>query len=74
MKEKILEISKYLQQDIITDEEAQKLLLNLFSSTCISYDKNDMYNSWIEGYHRKVDEINGNDLVYFDTWIKKYRK
>lgn len=72
MKAKILEISKYLERDIIDEDEAKKLLLNLFSS--ISYDINDMSNSYSEGYHRKVDEINGNEIVYFDDFIKKYRK
>lgn len=73
MKAKILEISKYLERDIIDEEEeAKKLLLNLFSSD--TYDINDMSNSYSEGYHCKVDEINGNEIVYFDDFIKIYRK
>lgn len=72
MKTKILEISKYLERDIINEDEAKNLLLNIFS--LVMYDIDDMKNSYTEGYHRKVDEIYGNELVYFDDWIKKYRK
>ena len=38
-----------------------------------SYSAEDMSKAWIEGYHRKVDEINGNELRYFDVWLANYR-
>lgn len=37
-----------------------------------SYSAEDMSKAWIEGYHRKVDEINGNELRYFDVWLANY--
>lgn len=46
MKAKILEISKYLERDIIDEEEAKNLLLKLFSSSFVVYDINDMSNSY----------------------------
>lgn len=38
-----------------------------------SYSAEDMSKAWSEGYHRKVDEINGNKLIYFDVWLANYR-
>ena len=53
-------------------ETAQEQLLNLFINNG-SYSAEDMSNAWSEGYHRKVDEINGNELRYFDIWLANYR-
>ena len=72
MKEKILKISKDLEQSTITEAEAQNLLLGLFDVSG-SYSAEDMSKAWSEGYHRKVDEINGNKLRYFDVWLDNYR-
>ena len=72
MKEQILKVAKDLENSAITETEAQKLLLCLFGVSG-SYSVEDMINAWSEGYHRKVDEINGNKLRYFDTWLANYR-
>ena len=72
MKEQILEIAKDLEQGIITETEAQNLLLGLFDVSG-SYSAEDMGKAWSEGYHRKVDEISGNELRYFDVWLANYR-
>ena len=72
MKEQILKISKDLAQNLISETEAQNLLLNLFDVNG-SYSAEDMSKAWSEGYHRKVDEINGNELRYFDVWLANYR-
>lgn len=34
------------------------------------FSKKDMSKAWSEGYHRKVDELNGNGLRYFDKFIQ----
>ena len=72
MKEQILKISKDLAQNLISETEAQNLLLGLFDVSGI-YSAEDMSKAWSEGYHRKVDEINGNELRYFDVWLANYR-
>jgi hypothetical protein len=72
MKEQILKVAQDLKQGTITDIEAQKLLLCLFGVSG-SYSVDDMANAWSEGYHRKVDEINGNELRCFDVWLANYR-
>ena len=72
MKEQILKISKDLAQNLISETEAQNLLLGLFDVSG-SYSVEDMGKAWSEGYHRKVDEINGNELRYFDVWLANYR-
>ena len=38
------------------------------------YSEEDMKKAWSEGYHRKVDEINGNELRYFNDWIEQFKK
>jgi hypothetical protein len=72
MKEQILKIAQDLEKGTITDIEAQNLLLGLFGVSG-SYSAYDMAKAWTEGYHRKVDEINGNELRYFDVWLANYR-
>ena len=72
MKEQMLKIAKNLERGTITETEAQKLLLGLFGVSG-SYSVVDMSKAWSEGYHRKVDEINGNELRYFDVWLANYR-
>ncbi len=72
MKEQILKIAKDLEQGTINETEAQTLLLGLFDVSG-SYSAEDMSKAWSEGYHRKVDEINGNELRYFDVWLANYR-
>ena len=34
------------------------------------FSEKDMSKAWSEGYHRKVDELNGGKLNYFDDLIK----
>ena len=51
---------------------AKNLLFCLFGVSG-SYSAEDMSKAWSEGYHRKVDEINGNELRYFDVWLANYR-
>jgi hypothetical protein len=34
------------------------------------FSEKDMSKAWSEGYHRKVDELNGNGLRYFDKFIQ----
>ena len=34
------------------------------------FSEEDMGKAWSEGYHRKVDELNGNGLKYFDKFIQ----
>jgi len=34
------------------------------------FSEKDMSKAWSEGYHRKVDELNGNGLRYFDEFIQ----
>lgn len=34
------------------------------------FSEEDMSKAWSEGYHRKVDELNGNGLRYFDKFIQ----
>lgn len=34
------------------------------------FSEKDMSKAWSEGYHRKVDELNGNGLIYFDKFIQ----
>ena len=34
------------------------------------FSEKDMSKAWSEGYHRKVDELNGNGLRYFDKFIR----
>ena len=72
MKEQILKIAKDIKNSDITITESQNLLLNLFDVNG-SYSAEDMSKAWSEGYHRKVDEINGNELRYFDVWLANYR-
>lgn len=72
MKEQILKIAKDLEEGVITETESQNLLLGLFGFSG-SYSAEDMSKAWSEGYHRKVDEINGNELRYFDVWLANYR-
>ncbi len=72
MKEQILKIAKDLAQNLISETEAQNLLLGLFDVSG-SYSVEDMGKAWSEGYHRKVDEINGNELRNFDVWLANYR-
>ena len=38
------------------------------------FSEEDMSKAWSEGYHRKVDEINGNELRYFDKFIQSLQK
>jgi hypothetical protein len=38
------------------------------------YSEEDMSKAWSEGYHRKVDEITGNELRYFNDWIEQFKK
>jgi len=33
-----------------------------------------MSKAWSEGYHRKVDELNGNGLRYFDKFIQSLQQ
>lgn len=72
MKSQILKVAQDLEKGIITETEAQNLLLCLFGVSG-SYSAEDMSKAWSEGYHRKVDEINGNELRYFDVWLANYR-
>lgn len=53
-------------------ELAVEEILRLFAVSG-SYSAEDMSKAWSEGYHRKVDEINGNELRYFDVWLANYR-
>ena len=66
MKNEIIKIAKDLEQGVIDLNTAQNLLLNLFDVSG-SYSAEDMGKAWSEGYHRKIDEINGNELTYFDV-------
>lgn len=50
MKNKIIKIAKDLEQDLITEEEARELLINVlnikeYSSDSFDYDSN-MFNRW----------------------------
>ena len=72
MKDEIIKIAKDLEQGTITETKARTLLLGLFGVSD-SYSAEDMSKAWSEGYHRKVDEINGNKLRYFDVWLANYR-
>ena len=38
------------------------------------FTEEDLKKSWSEGYHRKVDEINGGTLNYFDDLIQSLQK
>jgi len=38
------------------------------------FSEKDMINAWSEGYHRRVDEINGNELRYFDKFIQSLQQ
>ena len=38
------------------------------------FSEEDMRKSWSEGYHRKVDEINGSTLNYFDDLIQSLQQ
>ena len=38
------------------------------------FSEDDLKKSWSEGYHRKVDEINGSTLNYFDDLIQSLQK
>ena len=66
-----------LSRELITAEEGMRwahefkqLHLHAVSG---SYSAEDMSKAWSEGYHRKIDEINGNELRYFDVWLANYR-
>lgn len=72
MKNEIIKIAKDLEQGVIDLNTARNLLLNLFNVIGI-YSVEDMGKAWSEGYHRKIDEINGNELRYFDVWLANYR-
>lgn len=61
-----------LDQGNIGKDEAEQRILRLFSVGG-SYTAIDMGKAWYEGYHRKVDEINGNKVKYFDEWLSNYR-
>ena len=53
-------------------ELAAEEILRLFAVSG-SHSAEDMSKAWSEGYHRKIDEINGNELRYFDVWLANYR-
>jgi len=38
------------------------------------FSEKDMSKAWSEGYHRKVDELNGNGLRYFDKFIQSLQQ
>lgn len=38
------------------------------------FSEKDMGKAWSEGYHRKVDELNGNGLRYFDKFIQSLQQ
>lgn len=38
------------------------------------FSEEDMSKAWSEGYHRKVDELNGNGLRYFDKFIQSLQQ
>ena len=38
------------------------------------FSEEDMSKVWSEGYHRRVDEINGNELRYFDEFIQSQQQ
>lgn len=38
------------------------------------FSEGDMSKAWSEGYHRRVDEINGNELRYFDKFIQSLQQ
>lgn len=38
------------------------------------FSEEDMGKAWSEGYHRKVDELNGNGLRYFDKFIQSLQQ
>ena len=40
----------------------------------INYSEDDMGKAWSAGYHNKVDEINGRNLIKFDAWLANYIK
>jgi len=36
------------------------------------YSEEEMAEAWVEGYHRKVDELNGDgNLTSFNEWLKQ---
>jgi len=72
MKNEIIKIADDLRNGAVTTEQARALLLGLLGVSG-SYSAEDMSKAWSEGYHRKVDEINGNELRYFDVWLANYR-
>jgi hypothetical protein len=72
MKTEIIKIADDLRNGVVTTEQARTLLLGLFGVSG-SYSAEDMSKAWSEGYHRKVDEINCNELRYFDVWLANYR-
>jgi len=72
MEKQIYDLLTAVQNGEQSIGEAQSQLLLLFSVSG-SYSAEDMSKAWSEGYHRKVDEINGNELRYFDVWLANYR-
>ena len=38
------------------------------------FSEKDMSKAWSEGYHRKVDGLNGNGLRYFDKFIQSLQQ
>ena len=66
----------------ITQKVQKSILIGMLQGTLIKgfqkaietmvnnkFTAEDMCKAWSEGYHRKVDEINGNELRYFDKFI-----
>ncbi len=60
------------EENKVLQASNEKSKLNL-ADVSGSYSAEDMSKAWSEGYHRKVDEINGNELRYFDVWLANYR-
>lgn len=70
------EFSKFDQEvRIIYRRQLQESLANMFKKALEilgdkKFSEEDMSKAWSEGYHRKVDELNGNGLRYFDKFIQ----
>ena len=57
---------------IVAVEQTIQIMFELMGDK--KFTEEDLKKSWSEGYHRKVDEINGGTLNYFDDLIQSLQK
>lgn len=73
----ILALAENIKSNNISDVEITddlKLILIGALGAGVLYTGDAMGDAWSEGYHRKVDEINGNPCVSFQTWLSNYKQ